>query len=344
MSARASLLLALFTACVVPSRANLIITPVFDSSITSDPNAATIEGAINQALGVFQSTYSTPINVSIYFQESSSGLGESDYFQYYRSYQSYYNALVSLNANPAAVAGLTANGGNSSVDPVLGQTYILMNSANLRATGVNVAPGCDPTGSAGAKTCAYNVNPSSVDGIVSLNTGITFPVQPVNNQNYSLVAAAEHEIDEILGLGSGIRNVDADSGTATDSYINPEDLFRYSASGTRTFSVNCASSQAAFFSYDGVSDLAAFNNGCNGGDFGDWAMGSRPQVQDAFATPGVQTVYGSNEVAALSAIGYQLVPEPATWSLFVGASAAVVWARRRRASLTPARANSDRPV
>jgi len=329
MSARALLLIALATACVMPSQANLIITPVFDSSIANDPNSASIESAINQALGVFQSTYSASINVSIYFQESSSGLGESEYFQYYQSYQAYYNALVSLNANPAAIAGLTANGGNSSLDPVLGNVDIAMNSANLRAVGFNVAPGCDPTGTAGAKTCSYGVNPSAVDGIVTLNTSITFPAQANNGSNFSLVSAAEHEIDEILGLGSAVRNSDARSGTATNSYINPEDLFRYDASGARTFAVNCASPQSAYFSYSGSLDLAAFNNNCNGADFGDWAIGTKAQVQDAFANPGVQPAYGPNEVAALSAIGYQVVPEPATWSLLVGASAVALWARRR---------------
>jgi hypothetical protein len=283
-------------------------------------------------VGVFESTYSTSINVSIYFQESSSGLGESQYFEYFAPYQTYYNDLVSLNANPAAVAGLTANGGNSVGDPVLGKSNIVSNSANLRAVGFNVAPGCDPTGSAGAKSCSYGVNSSAVDGIVSLNTGITFPAQPNNGSNYSLVSSAEHEIDEILGLGSALTNVHADSGTATNNYIRPEDLFRYNASGARTFAVNCASPQSAYFSYNGSVDLATFNNSCNGADFGDWASGAKAQVQDAFATPGIQPAYGSSEVAALSAIGYQVVPEPATWSLLVGASACALWARRRARS------------
>ncbi|HKD09358.1 MAG TPA: NF038122 family metalloprotease [Bryobacteraceae bacterium] len=331
MSARALLLIALLGVCVAPSRANLIITPVWDSSITNDPNGASIESAINQAIGVFQSTYSTPITVSIYFQEASSGLGGSLRYQYAENYQSYYNALVSLDANPAAVAGLTANGGNAAVDPILGNWYIGMNSANLRAIGANVLPGCDPTGSAGAKTCTFGVNSSAVDGIVSLNTGITFPAKPNNGQNYSLVSVAEHEIDEILGLGSGIRNDESASGTATGSYITPEDLFRYSASGTRIFSVNCSSPEQAFFSYDGVTDIATFNNKCNGGDFADWAQSlTNHQVQDAFATAGATPVYGPSEIAALSAIGYQLVPEPATWSLAFGASAVALWARRRK--------------
>jgi hypothetical protein len=337
MSARALLLIGLLAACAAPSRANLIITPVFDSSITNDANAASIENAINQAIGVYQSTFSTPINVSIYFQEESSGLGGSLHYQYYENYQSYYNALVSIDANPAAIAGLTAHGGNSTVDPVLGNTNIAMNSATFRAIGVNVAPGCIPTGHAGAMTCTFGTTSSAVDGIVSLNTGITFPAQPNNGTNYSLVSVAEHEIDEILGLGSAVRNVNASSGTATNSYINPEDLFRYNPSGARTFSVNCGDPQTAYFSYDGVTDMATFNNKCNGADFADWASSSKAQVQDAFATPGATPVFGSNEIAALSAIGYQLVPEPATWSLILGASAAALWTRRRSRASASAR-------
>jgi hypothetical protein len=332
MSARALLLIALFAACVVPSRANLIITPVFDSSITSDPHAASIETAINQAIGVFESTYSTPINVSIYFQETSSGLGHSLYYQYFDPYQEYYNALVNLNANPAAVAALTAHGGNSPVDPVIGAADILINSATLRAVGVNEVPGCIPTLTSKGMTCTFGRGSGSVDGIVSLNTAITFPAQPNNGQNYSLVSTTEHEIDEILGSGSGLRNVTSNAGTVTNTNINPLDLFRYDASGARSFTLNCANPPTAYFSYDGITDMAKFNNGCTGGDFGDWASGAKAQVQDAFATPGATPVYGPNEIAVLSAVGYQVVPEPATWSLLFTASAVALWARRRRAA------------
>src|SRR5579863_1264152 len=75
---------------------NIIAT--FDSSITSDPNAAAIEGAINSAISFYDTTFTTataaPIGVAIDFQEMSSGLGQSNTTLYKVSYQSFINALT----------------------------------------------------------------------------------------------------------------------------------------------------------------------------------------------------------------------------------------------------------
>ena len=175
----------------VSARANLIITPTWDSTITSDPNAAAIEGAINTAIAVFEQTYTNPIDVLIYFQEGG-GLGQSNFYYYdgvpgMGFYQQYYNALAATDANPAAIAGLTAadlaaNGNNSNLDnPVTGSDNIDIKSANARAVGIDIAPGCVPTGSPGSMICPNNVGSGSnaVDGIISLNTSITYrPTQP----------------------------------------------------------------------------------------------------------------------------------------------------------------------
>lgn len=326
----------------IPARANLIITPTFDSSITGDANAASIENTIDAAIAVFESTYSTSITVPIYFQECSGGcLGESNFFFYTENYSAYYNALVATDANAAAIAGLTANGGNSAKNPVTGTTSIDLKSADARAVGIDIAPGCDPTGAAGSKGCTFGNNASSVDGIISLNTSITYPPGANNGSTYGLMSTVEHEIDEILGLGSSIPDTSASSGTANffDNNPAPEDLFRYSAPGTFAGSVNCPGSQnTAYFSYNGATVLSYFNNLCNGGDFGDWESNPIPagfaaQVQDAFATPGAQPLYGINEVAALRAIGYTTtVPEAATWILLLTSVPTFVFVRRQRLS------------
>src|ERR1700733_8907829 len=70
--AGASALVAMVALCAAPpANANLTITPAFDSTITSDPNAAAIEGTINSAITDLESRFSTPINVSVYFGEST---------------------------------------------------------------------------------------------------------------------------------------------------------------------------------------------------------------------------------------------------------------------------------
>ena len=67
---------ALSLAGITPvGEAGLTIIPTFDSSITSDPNSATIEATIEAAIAVYAQTFSDPITVSIMFQEMSSGLG-----------------------------------------------------------------------------------------------------------------------------------------------------------------------------------------------------------------------------------------------------------------------------
>ncbi len=333
---------ALILTCA-PARANLIITPTFDSSITGDTNAAAIEASINSAITMFEGTYSNSINVLIYFQEETTGLGGSQFFDYQESYQTFYNKLVAKNANPAAIAGLNASGGHSATNPVTGTSNLEVKSANLRAVGINVAPGCTPTaaaaGSGYSMDCTFGTGGSAVDGIISINTSITYP--PGSTSGYGLQSTVEHEIDEILGLGSSLNNISASSGTATYLSGNPapEDLFRCNSSGGPfTSGVNCASPGNAYFSYAGTIDITQFNNACNGADFGDWVTGTSFQVQDAFGQPGTDPAYGANEIAALSAIGYTVAaPEPATTSLLIVATALLLAAARPVRPLVEAR-------
>jgi hypothetical protein len=110
-------------------------------------------------------------------------------------------------------------------------------------------------------------------------------------------------MDEVLGLCSGLDS------SSSDPF--PEDLFRYTTSGSRTYTTG---GDNAYFSLDGVTDLARFNqntDGYSGGDYGDWwSSGARaPQVQDAAITPGA-TPNPKVELTALDVIGYHLVPAP----------------------------------
>ncbi len=324
-------MLLLGAALVVPVQADLLITPTFDSSVTS-----TVKTTINQAISFFESTYTNNIDVDIYFQASNSGLGSSNFAFYNEDYQTFYNDLKTTDANPAAIAGLTAaNNGNSTDNPVTGSSQIYIKSADARAVGINVQPGCDPTGSAGSMVCAAfgGPGPGAVDGIITLNTSLTYPPSSNNGSNYGLLAVVEHEMDEILGLGSSLPNTDASSGTVSflDGMPAPEDLFRYSSVGTLGGAVNCSNPGSVYLSYTGVTPLVYLNNACNGADFGDWVTGTSPQVQDAFGEPGTNPAYGPSEIDAMTAIGYTLapVPEPATWILFLVPMAALAFARRR---------------
>jgi hypothetical protein len=196
------------------------------------------------------------------------------------------------SANDAIALAHLPGGPNN---PVTNDGGIDVKTANLRAVGLT----------------GFNSGlPGGVDGIIGLNTTITDVGSPGTSGQYSLLATTEHEIDEILGLGSAL--------PVPGNYFNdplPEDLFRYDQNGNRTFSVTQPTG-GAFFSINGTTDLAQFNNTqSNGGDYGDWQSSPRPagvgpQVQDAFATPGARPTLGPNELTALDVIGYNLVPEP----------------------------------
>ena len=341
----------------------LTINAIYDTTISNDSNHAAIEGAIGTAITTIENDFTNPITVSIYFQEGG-GLGQSNFLVYDQPYTSFYSGLVANNSNPAAIAALQA-AGYTTVNPVGGTNNIEMKSANSRAVGINQAPGCNVTPT-GAGTLSGNIpndcydgktgTPSGtmVDGIISLNTLITTPGTN-GGGSYDLVSTAEHEIDEILGLGSALENCETgtsgqtmacNSGTLTRQNDTsfavgaPEDLYRYTAATGGTLAnltVNCSSPGSAYFAYGAnTGALTQFNNACNGGDFGDWAGSG--QVQDAYATPSSAPAYGPNEIAALSAIGYDTsAPEPGTITLFgsgFGLLAAIGW-RRVRGSRIP---------
>jgi hypothetical protein len=291
--------------------------PTFDSSITSDPNAAAIEGAINSAIGVYEHTYSNPIDVSIYFQEGS-GLGASGKINYVAQYPAFIgalanNQLISGQSDQAsALASLLPFTNNN---PVTGTPLIALDTANIKALG-------------GPALQGFQANDGNYyDGVIALNTNLTAPGSPGSPMAFSLQAVAAHEIDEVLGLGSSL-------GQGFQFIPSPEDLYRYSGPGVRSYTTDPAAQ--AYFSIDGGNTLLAqFDNQNDGGDWGDWQSnplpaGIQPQVQDAFATPFSNPSLGV-ELTALDVIGYnrQSVPEPSVLALQVGMLAPGALLRRR---------------
>jgi hypothetical protein len=295
--------LFLMASAALPAHADLIILPTFDSSITSDPNASAIEATINSAIGVYESLFTNPVDVSIDFQEGG-GLGGSEKTLYgfnYSDVYSAYSANASANYDPAASTALAAGVVPNQVNnPVTGSPYLALSTANLRALGIVCSPACT------------SGLPGGYDGIVTLNTSITTPGSQGSSLAYYLMPVVEHEIDEVLGLGSSL-----DQSFQSDFPLI-EDLFRYTSSGARSYTTN--TSALAYFSINGTTDLAQFDNQNDGGDWGDWQSnplpnGVNPEVQDAFATPGADPSLGV-EITALEAVGYDVVtPEAGTWEL-----------------------------
>ena len=266
------------------AQAGLVITPTFDSSITNDPNAATIISTINDTIRLYEARFSDPIQVTIRFQKVTTGLGHSQWWFVNIPYNQYRSALMAdakTTNDLVALAQLPAGSSN----PVTRSSNISVKTANLRAIGLPASSGL----------------PGGYDGIIGLNTSLmNLSRSTIDPFRYDLMTVTAHEIDEVLGLASALPNL---------SSTLPEDLFRFDSSGHRSFTTN---GDDAYFSIDGGATLLARFNQAPEGDYGDWwsILGlQEPQVQDAFGTPGAAPDLDI-ELTALDVIGYDLVEVP----------------------------------
>jgi len=315
----------------------LVITPIYDSTIQNDANAAKIEATIQAAINNIESYVSNSVTVSITFSETSSGLAQSNTNYYSTSYASYVTALQNnqtrtVNDN-TAIASL---GSGTSVNPVNGTTNIEATESLLEALGVNITQNGN----------AFGPLTVPLSGTVQLNTSL-MNISRTGTQNpnlYDLEAAATHEMDEILGIGGAGSLLS--QGTGGD--VGVLDLYRYSGNGVRSFTA--AAGPDPYFSINGgATNLVYFNQNYanDGSDFSDWGNGTTgaqagntpPNVQDAYGTPGAQDNLGKYEMTAFDVVGWNLttaglalegIPEPRSMALLAGAAMTLFGFRRRR--------------
>jgi hypothetical protein len=278
----------------------LVINPTFDSSILNNPNSAAIQSAINQAIAIYQSLFGDPITIFILFRYSntkpdghpfpSGVLSLSDFVIYPIQWDTYINAL---RADAKTANDTTAN---ASLPPNALSSHIAVSSANGRAIGQDTPPAMFANGTVG--------NGGPYDGIVTLNSSPPFQfTRPPSDSNFDALRSIEHEMDEVLGLGSHLPG---------GGDLQPQDLFSWSAPGTR----NLTSSGSRYFSINsGNTNIVGFNQNSNY-DFGDWLSASCPQanpyVQNASACAGQfsDVTATSPEGINLDVIGYDLVSPP----------------------------------
>ena len=269
----------------------LTIHPTFDSSITGNPNAAAIQAMINRAIAIYESLFSDPITIQIRFRYATTGpdgsplshglVSESDTTIYTSiSWNTYISALradARTSNDDSANASLPGNALSPNIRPT---------SGNGRAVGLNTPQAMFANGTVGQG--------GPYDGIVTLNSAKPFQFsRPVNGNNFDAQRITEHEIDEVMGLGSRIGDNTSD--------LSPQDLFSWSSAGHR----NITSSGTRYFSINGgVTNIVGFNQDPDG-DFGDWLSAPCPQanpyVQNAFSCTGQ-----SSDIAATSPEGINL--------------------------------------
>jgi hypothetical protein len=268
----------------------LTIQATFDSSITSNSNAVAIEAMINQAISIYESLFSDPITIQIRFRYATTApngnplpqgtLSRTDSVIYTIPWSVFISALradATTSNDSLANASLPGTALSGTIEP---------SSPNGRAVGLDTPPAMFANGTVG--------NGGPYDGIITLNSSMPLQfTRPTSAGSFDAQRATEHEMDEVLGLGSKLGHNGID--------FRPQDLFSWSSAGHR----NTTSSGTRYFSINGgTTNIVNFNQDPNG-DFGDWLSDQCPQpnpyVQNAFACTGQ-----SSDIAATSPEGINL--------------------------------------
>src|SRR6266446_2569912 len=286
-------------AAATDATTGLIIQPTFDSSIINNANSAAIQATINAAISICESLFSDPITIEIRFRYSTTEpngdplpadrIAQSNYVYYTIAWNTYIDALRA-DARTGNDNIATASLPGSALS-----TNLLPASAAGRAVGLDTPPAMFANGTVGSG--------GPYDGIVTLDSSSPYQfTRPPAGSNYDAQRGFEHEMDEVIGLGSHL-NISAGDN------LRPQDLFSWSSLGQR----NTSSSGARYFSINGgVTNIVNFNQD-PAGDFGDWLSEvcpqSRPYVQNAFSCTGQfsDVAATSPEGINLDVIGYDLV-------------------------------------
>ncbi len=279
----------------------LVIVPTFDSTITTDPRSNAIQAMVISIIQMYQTLFNDPITVSIRFRLSAFHLdgtpmgilvGASNSSVWIRDWNTY---LANLKTDGTTQNDMLAN---STLPSSPLTTHILTRSAAGRAIGFDDTP---PVMFADG-----SVGPGGpYDGIITLNAAKPLQfTRPVSAGNFDARTFTEHEIDEVLGLGSHLNS-------SRPEFLTAQDLFTWSSLNAR----NTSSTGLRFFSLDrGLHNIITLNQD-PAGDFGDWLSDDfcpaiHMFVQNAFNCAGQSADISpsSPEGVSLDVIGYDLIP------------------------------------
>jgi hypothetical protein len=331
-------------------------------SFTCDPNinaaAAGTCNILNSTIAAqYNSTFSN-VNANIYIQYGTTGLASSttgfDNQVTYAQYAGALTAASSASGNPIQVAAVAAllnfdasvyNGGNVDITSAL---------ANALGIGGDVAGGNTGITGPGGIACSDPGSAGCYNGVITMSNAPNtwyFDNMPGTEPStaFDFYAAAEHEVNEILGTSSCITTQTVPLSNDCGGVPSAVDLFRYSSPGSLVLDSALSTTPGAYFSYDGGATKGAngniYNTLDNGDDYADFISscpGGPFAVQDAEGCAGTDAGLsilndGNAEINILNAVGYDLVsattatPEPGTIVLLGAGLTAVALYRRRRA-------------
>jgi len=258
----------------------------YDSSVTSQPNAAQIEAAYGIVTQTFSALFTNAITLNITVVWGNSGFANSSYTLLPGT--SYSQLTSALKANATTTAASNAVASLPSSSPI-GSSPWYIPRAEAKALSLG----------------GVNPNDSSQDGQVTFaSSGIPWAFSPTNRAvpgQYDFIGVAEHETSEVMGRCYGL-------GQVSGGYV-PFDLYRFT-NGVRTFN---ASDSGVYFSVNkGVTPLKSFAPGTVpvSTDPQDWTLSSPPDSFDYGLAPGGEATLSCPDLVAMSAIGYKLNFKP----------------------------------
>jgi hypothetical protein len=291
-------------AATANTNSGLVINPSFDPTITSDPRSNAIQAMIISAIQTYQTLFSDPITVTIHFRFSAHDatgspmdnlVGASNSTCYPRDWNTFITALKA----DAKTANDVAACSTLPTSPLTAS--IVTRSAAGRAIGLNTPPAMFAD--------AHLDVGGPYDGVITINSAKPLQfTRPVSAGNYDARTFTEHEIDEVLGLGSHLNG-------AAPEFLCTQDLFSWASLNAR----NTAATGERHFSIDrGLHYIVTLNQD-PGGDFGDWESEpqcpqNHPLVQNAWNCDGQSPEISatSPEGINLDVIGYDLVSDNGT--------------------------------